>query len=102
MKLLNNIKKVEKVNRANNSKITHNVYMYIRALVFLNQRKEKIVETKTGYFEIYINAKTKHNEANKRLLELLISYFENPAGGVKIINGHRSRVKLLKIGNSNK
>jgi predicted nucleotidyltransferase len=27
-------------------------------------------------------------------------HFNNPDGGVKIINGHHSRVKLLKVGNN--
>jgi uncharacterized protein YggU (UPF0235/DUF167 family) len=73
--------------------------MYIKIEVTLNQKKEKITEIKPGYFEISVNAKAERGEANKRVLDLVRGHFENPAGGVKIINGHRSRVKLLKIGN---
>ncbi len=73
--------------------------MYIKVEVTLNQKKESIVETKPGHFELSVNAKAERGEANKRVLELMREHFDNPKGGVKIINGHRTRVKLLKIGN---
>ncbi len=73
--------------------------MYIKVEVTLNQKKEKMTEIKPGHFELSVNAKAERGEANKRVLDLVREHFDNPKGGVKIINGHRSRVKLLKVGN---
>ena len=72
--------------------------MYIKAKVRPNSKKDQIIELKPNYYEIHLKAKPERNQANISLIDFLNTYFENPPGGVKIINGHHTRVKLIRIG----
>ncbi len=73
--------------------------MYIRVIVKTGQRSESVNETGENRFAVSIREKPERGLANKRILELMRDYFKNPAGGVKIISGHHSHTKLIKIGN---
>lgn len=71
---------------------------YIKVTVFPESKKEEINLIGDNRFEIKVKEKAENNQANKKIIEILKSHFKNPEGGVKIINGHHSRIKLLKIG----
>lgn len=88
---------------------------YIRVKVYPNSKKEEIKKIsnkesssdessasnsgdKGDKFEVWLREKAENNQANKKLCRLMGQYFDNPDGGVRIINGHHSRIKLLKVG----
>lgn len=71
-------------------------YVKIRALT--NQKKESLRQTGENRFEIAVREKAERGEANRRILTILQEYFKNPPGGVKIINGQQSPIKLIRIG----
>ena len=73
--------------------------MYIRVKVTPDAKKEILEKVKENEFKISVREKAKMGAANKRICQILQEYFQNPEGGVKIINGHHSPVKLLKVGN---
>lgn len=72
--------------------------MYIKITAFSDFHSDKIEKITNDKFKVYVKAPAKNGQANKAICELLTKYFENPAGGVKIIKGHKSPSKLLKVG----
>ena len=73
--------------------------MYIRVKAIPSSKKESLRQIKENEFEITVKEPAERGEANKRICEILQQHFNNPEGGVRIINGHHSPTKLLKIGN---
>jgi len=73
--------------------------MYIRVKITPNSKKESFIKKSENEFEISVKEKAENGAANKKILELVSIHFENPPGGVKIVNGHHHRVKLLAVGN---
>jgi|AntRauTorcE11897_2_1112592.scaffolds.fasta_scaffold08165_6 uncharacterized protein YggU (UPF0235/DUF167 family) len=73
---------------------------YIKVKVHPESKKEELTQIKEDHFEIWVKEKPERNQVNKRLCQIISHHFNNPDGGVKIINGHHSRVKLLKVGNN--
>ncbi len=73
---------------------------YVKVKVHPESKKEELMQIKENYFEIWVREKPEKNQVNKRLCQIISQYFDNPDGGVIIINGHHSRIKLLKIGNN--
>jgi len=71
---------------------------YIRVKVKANQKKESMICLADDRFEIHIKQKPERGEANRRIIQIFDDHFKNPEGGVRIINGHHTRTKLLKIG----
>ncbi len=71
--------------------------MYIQVKAKTGQRIESITETKPGRFEISIKEKPERGLANKRILEIVRGHFSTVAKNVKIINGHHTKTKLIKI-----
>lgn len=74
--------------------------MYIRVKVSPSAKKEilKKSDKKDNEFLISVLEPAKNNLANERVCAIIRKYFGNPRGGVKIINGHHSPIKLLKVG----
>ncbi len=72
--------------------------MYIRVKAKTGQKKEFFKQINENTFEVSVCEKAERNLANQRICQLLFAHFSQPAGGVKIINGHHSPVKLLKVG----
>lgn len=73
--------------------------MYIKVKVKPDSKNEELKAISANSFEIKVKEKAERNLANKKICELIKAHFKNPKGGVKIINGHHSNVKLLKVGN---
>ena len=71
--------------------------MYIRARVTPDAKKEKIVKKKDGEYEIFVREKAERNMANRRICAIIAREFKVPAGAVRIVNGHRSGIKLMRI-----
>ncbi|HNW71751.1 MAG TPA: DUF167 domain-containing protein [Candidatus Paceibacterota bacterium] len=71
--------------------------MYIRVKVKANARKEEFRQTKEDHFEISVKEKAERNMANKRVIEIISSFFSVPLGKVRIVNGHQSPTKLMIV-----
>jgi uncharacterized protein YggU (UPF0235/DUF167 family) len=72
--------------------------MYIRVKVLVDQKEDLVEKISDNEFKISVREKAERGEANKKVLKLIQTEFNNPEGGVRIINGHHSPVKLLKVG----
>lgn len=74
--------------------------MYIRVKAFPGSKEEKIEQSKgkENEFSVWVRQKAERGEANKRICEIINQQFQNPAGGVRIINGHHSPIKLMRVG----
>jgi len=73
--------------------------MYIKVKVIAGARKETLEQVKENEFKISVKEKAENNMANKRICQVIEKHFHYPGGGVRIISGHHSPVKLLKVGN---
>ncbi len=73
--------------------------MYIRVKVKAGTKEEKSLQISDNEFEISVREPAERGEANKRVCEIIQRHFDNPVGGVMIVNGHHSSTKLLKVGN---
>ena len=71
--------------------------MYIKVVVNANSKKESFIQKNKDHFEISVKEKAENNMANKKIIELLASYFKVPMGKVRIINGHHHPHKLLVL-----
>lgn len=70
---------------------------YIKVLVITGAKKESIIATSSNHFKISVKEKAEKNMANKKVLELLASYFKISKGKIRIINGHHHPHKLLVV-----
>lgn len=74
--------------------------MYIRVKVKTDSKREIIEKIKENEFHISVREPAKRGLANKKICQIVLNYFDNPPGGVKIISGLMSHVKLLKVGDN--
>jgi uncharacterized protein YggU (UPF0235/DUF167 family) len=72
--------------------------MYVKVKVKPGSKKEIVERISDDTFHISTKVKAERGEANKRVCEIIREIFNNPPGGVIIINGHHSSTKLLKVG----
>lgn len=70
--------------------------MYIHVIVHSRSNREEIVETKTGYYDIWVREPAERGLANKKVVEL-IRHHLNCTGRISIINGHHHPKKLISI-----
>lgn len=73
---------------------------YIKVKVYPESKKEELKQIGKDRFEVWVKEKAERNWVNKKLCQIISQHFNNPDGGVKILNGHHQRVKLLKVGNN--
>jgi uncharacterized protein YggU (UPF0235/DUF167 family) len=73
--------------------------IYIKAVVSTQMKKDSITEKSTDHFIITVKEKAERNMANKKVIELLASYFNVSNSKIRIINGHRHSHKLLVVDN---
>lgn len=70
--------------------------MYIKIDTTPLAKKESVIKKSEDSFEIKVKEPAEANRANKRVLEIMRTYFPK-ARIIKIISGHRSRKKILSI-----
>ena len=70
--------------------------MYIRVSVTPKAKKESVIETEDNRFTISVKEPAENNYANNRVLEIVKEYFPD-AKRIRIINGHKSRTKLIDV-----
>ncbi len=61
-------------------------------------RKENFRKISEDHFEVSVKEKAERNEANARVLELVVRHFKVSISKVRIVNGHRHPSKLLVVG----
>lgn len=71
--------------------------MYIHVRVFPGQKREKIVEQKPGYFEVFVREKAEYNMANCKIIELIGIFYAIPTSSVRMVFGHHTRTKILSV-----
>lgn len=72
--------------------------MYLKVRVKTKQKNESLEFLDNQTAIISVKEKPQNNQANQRIIEILKKHFQNPDGGIHIINGHHSPIKLLRIG----
>ena len=59
--------------------------------------QEKIIETASGEFTVYLRAKAHDGEANEALIKALSKYFKVSKTSIKILRGAKSRQKIVEL-----
>lgn len=70
--------------------------MFIKVFVTPGAKREK-VEKKGDTFTISVREPAQGNRANLRVREIIASQLKKPLGSVRILTGHRSRVKMISV-----
>jgi len=70
--------------------------MYLKVIVTPGARREK-VEEKGETLLISVREPASGNRANTRVREIVAARVGKPVGKVRILTGHRSRVKMISI-----
>ena len=78
--------------------------MYIKAFVTPGAKKERVEEAPSAKLGaggetllISVKAPAAQNLANTRVREIVAERFGVPVGNVRILTGHRSRAKMIRI-----
>ncbi len=72
--------------------------MRIKVKVKPGSKKEEVRKVNEGFFEVKIKEPPVEGKANKKLVEILGEYFGIPMGRIRIVAGHRGRVKVVEVG----
>lgn len=70
--------------------------MYIKVLVTPGAKRER-VEEKGEALVVSVREPASGNRANDRVREIIAMRVGKPLGSVRILTGHRSRVKMISI-----
>jgi len=71
--------------------------MYIKLYVNADAKREVFIVRNENTFDVSVKEPAERNLANKRAIELIARHFGVVAGKVKIVNGHHSPSKLLRV-----
>ena len=71
--------------------------MYIKVKVEPSSKKEKIIQKKENRYEIMVKEPAERNFANTRIREIIASIYEINLKSVRIISGHHSPSKILRV-----
>ena len=71
--------------------------MYVRVRATPGAKKEIVLKSGEDEFSISVKEKAGRNMANQRIIFLVAKWLGVSSSMVRIVNGHRSRTKLLKI-----
>lgn len=69
--------------------------MYIKIHVTTGAKRETIRKKSSDTYEVWVCEQPKNNQANKRITDVLKSFFE--ASRVRLVSGHRSHSKIFDI-----
>jgi len=73
------------------------ILMLIKVKVFPGAKKEEVIKKSENSFEIKIKEKPIKGQANKRVFEILSSYFKIPKSKIRLIKGFKQRNKIFAI-----
>jgi len=71
--------------------------MTITAIINTHSNKTEVVKNPDGIYKIYISTPPIEGKANKKIIELLASFFDIPKSNIKIIRGLKSKVKTIEL-----
>jgi uncharacterized protein YggU (UPF0235/DUF167 family) len=71
--------------------------MYVKVNVTPGARREYFVERSETIFDAAVKEPAERNMANRRVAELVASYFGVAAGKVRLITGHHSHSKVFDV-----
>lgn len=69
----------------------------VRVIVHPNAGKDLLIGARPGHYEAWIRAKPVEGRANEAVAVLLARSFGVPASAIRLVKGHRSRVKVFSI-----
>ncbi|MDP4020804.1 MAG: DUF167 domain-containing protein [Candidatus Adlerbacteria bacterium] len=72
--------------------------MQIRVRVMAGAKKEGIEALPNNRFKIAVKQKAAQGAANKRVVEIVARHFKVPTKSVRIIRGHKTPSKIVKVG----
>lgn len=70
--------------------------MKLNLKVIPNSKKNQIIEEKE-FIKVYVTKQAVNNKANKAVIDLLSEYFNIKKKDIIIINGEKSRMKIVEI-----
>ena len=71
--------------------------MEVRVRVMPSAKKDRLEVTKEGMMIIHTKAKAERNAANDRATAILAEHLRLPDTSVRLIAGHRGRIKRFRI-----
>jgi uncharacterized protein len=71
--------------------------LLIHVRVTPNAKEARVTKLSESNFEVKVDEQAENGKANKRLLEILSSYFDLPKSRIRIIKGSKSRDKVVEI-----
>jgi len=71
--------------------------MYVKITALTGQKQEFLREENNGRFVVSVKEKPEQNMANRKILEIIASYFKVPVSKVKIVSGHHKPSKIFDI-----
>ena len=71
--------------------------MYIKLYVNADAKREVFIARNENTFDVSVKEPAERNLANTRAMELIARHFGIAVGKVKIVNGHHSPSKLLRV-----
>lgn len=71
---------------------------YLKVRVHPGAKAEKVAEKLDGSLEIWTRAPAERGLANKRVIEIVRERLGDPAGGVRLVSGHTSPSKIVRVG----
>jgi uncharacterized protein (TIGR00251 family) len=71
---------------------------YLRIKVTPNSRNSKITQTlDDGTIKISVKAAPENGKANQEVIKILAEHFKADSAKIKIVSGHISSIKLIRI-----
>ncbi|MCG2689679.1 DUF167 domain-containing protein [Candidatus Parcubacteria bacterium] len=76
--------------------------MLIKIKVLTKSKKQQVIEKENSadfayVLEVQVKAKPEQGKANQEVLSLLASHFKAPLKNLKIIRGHKTPNKIIKV-----
>ncbi len=71
--------------------------MLIKVKAFPCAKEEKVIKKEKDEFEVYVCEAPVRGEATKRIIEVLVEYFDVSPGCVKLVKGFKERSKIFDI-----
>lgn len=59
--------------------------------------QEKVIKNSNSNFSVYLTKSPQKGQANKALIKLLAKHFHLSKSKVRIVQGHKSRFKIIEI-----
>ena len=71
--------------------------MLIKVKAFPCAKEEKIIKKNENSFDVFVCEEAERNMANKRIIEIIATYFNIPQHKAKMIKGFKESSKIFDI-----